>query len=101
MYSGKPPYKLVVGNDGAMRVLNLLDTLILNTKDNPDKSCKKYENYLLEVLNARTFRIVDAKSTEVWNMWNNIPYHKLNIYLKENLFFMSLRNKISKSNINK
>ena len=84
-----------------MRILNLLDTLILSTKNNSDKSCKKYDNYLLEVLNTRTFRIVDAKSTEVQNMWNKTPYHKLNIYLKKNLFFMSLRNKISKSNINK
>ena len=64
LWQGKAPYKLVVSNDGVMRILRQLDTLILNTNNSSYNSYEKYENRL-EILNAGTIRIVDGIDMEI------------------------------------
>jgi len=87
LWQGKGPYKLIVGRDGVMRILNKFDYVIMSTLNDPEKDNKHlYRRYRLEVLNAGTFRIVNENGEEVWNMWNHAPYHEFLIY-KEHEFY--------------
>jgi len=81
IWQGKQPYKLIVGNDGVMRILNKFDYVIMSTINDPDKENQhQYRNYRLQVLNAGTFRIVNENGKEIWNMWSPAPYHRFEVY---------------------
>ncbi|OUM57105.1 hypothetical protein PIROE2DRAFT_18010 [Piromyces sp. E2] len=81
MWQGKAPYKLIVGRDGVMRILNKFDYLIMSTINREEKdNMHVYKRYRLEVLNAGTFRIVNENGEEVWNMWNHAINHEFYIY---------------------
>ena len=86
LWQGKAPYKLIIGKDGVMRILNKLDYVILSTFNKKIEYNNEYSNYRLEVLNAGTFRIVNENGEEVWNMWSHGDYHEFNIYLEEEIY---------------
>ncbi|OUM70080.1 hypothetical protein PIROE2DRAFT_56972 [Piromyces sp. E2] len=87
LWQGKAPYKLIMGKDGVMRILNKFDYLIMSTVNNPEiGNNHKFKNYRLEVLNAGTFRIINENGEEVWNMWNHAEYHKFNVYYEEEFY---------------
>ncbi|ORX89983.1 hypothetical protein LY90DRAFT_521040 [Neocallimastix californiae] len=87
LWHGVGPYKLIVGNDGIMRILNKFDYIMMSTNNNPDKeNDHKYRYYRLQVLNAGTFRIINENGEEMWNMWSHAPYHDFNVYYEEEFY---------------
>jgi hypothetical protein len=87
LWHGVGPYKLIVGNDGIMRILNKFDYIMMSTNNNPDKeNDHKYRYYRLQVLNAGTFRIINENGEEMWNMWSHAPYHEFNVYYEEEFY---------------
>jgi len=76
MWFGQSPYTLHLHEDGTLQVLDKNNYIIFYTKNYEKKEDNEQEkinkiNYRLEVLNSGTFRIMNSKGEEIWNMWEN------------------------------
>jgi len=67
LWQGKVPYKLIIGKDGVMRILNRYDNImsIINNENNHFN-----KNYSLQILNVGTFRVVNEFGNDIVKIWS-------------------------------
>ncbi|KAG4081566.1 hypothetical protein H8356DRAFT_971695 [Neocallimastix lanati (nom. inval.)] len=79
VWFGQPPYTLHLHEDGTLQVLDKNNYIVFNTENKEEKNTIDINkiNYRLEVLNSGTFRIMNSKGEEIWNMWKNKGMNEL------------------------
>eukprot|EP00833_Pecoramyces_ruminatium_P011676 jgi/Orpsp1_1/1185708/evm.model.c7180000094908.1 len=86
VWFGQAPYTLHLHEDGTLQVLDKNSYIIFNTVNYENNTTNNEENrsrevnsinYRLEVLNSGTFRIMNSKGEEIWNLWKHKGMNEL------------------------